>query len=80
MRLREVLQRLDARLAGARLDVDHLELLRERRVGDRQFLGALENRLVERQARFEADDQQVERIGQAVLNLLLAQSRSAAPR
>ena len=75
--LGEVLERLEARLAGARLGVDQLQLLRERGVGDLELFRALEDRLVEARPGFEADDQQVERIGQAVLDLLLARRMRA---
>ena len=48
---REVLERLEPRLAGAAFDVDQPQLLGQLGIGDRQLLGALENRLVERRAR-----------------------------
>ena len=39
-----------------------------RRVRESELFAAFENRLIEARSRFETDDQQVEDVGQAVLN------------
>ena len=70
-----VLQRVAARAADAHLGQHARELGRQRVVA--LFDQAL-NRGVEAEARLDADDQQVERIGQRALNLLLARLRLAA--
>jgi hypothetical protein len=58
----KVLERFDARLSGSALDVDQMQLLGERRMGDTEFLGALENGLVDSQSGFQADNQEIERV------------------
>jgi hypothetical protein len=73
----KVLERLESRLAGAAFHVDQSQFLGERRMSDRQFLGALQESLVERKPGFKRHDQQVERVGKAVLDLLLTPLDSA---
>ena len=60
----EIAQRLGARLAGAQLEVDQPQLVGELRVRERELRADALNRLVEAEPRFDADDEQVERVGQ----------------
>jgi len=68
----EVLEGLEARLAGPDLGVDQAQLVGQGGVRDLQFLGRLEDRLVETKPRLDAHDQQVEGVGQAVHDHLAA--------
>ena len=62
--LGEVVQRFDARLAGAQLEVDQPQLVGQIRVRERELLADALNRLIETEPRFDADHEQVERVGQ----------------
>ena len=70
---REILERLDSRLAGAHLGRDEPQLFRERRIRDLQLVARLHDRLVDARACLDAHDHQIERIGKPVPNLLLAE-------
>ena len=63
---REVLERLHALLAGARLRADELQFASQGRIGDLQFVGDAGKRLVDARASLEADDEQVGGVGQPV--------------
>ena len=76
--LREVLERLEPGLSGARLSRDHAQLLGKSRVRDGQFLGGLDDGLVQAAAGLEAHDEQVEHVRQAVANLPSAARRSCS--
>ena len=60
----EVAQRLGAGLAGAQLEVDEPQLVGEIRIRERQLAADALQRLIEAEPGFDADDQQVERIGE----------------
>src|SRR5579864_2423517 len=59
-------------LAGALLTADNLELFREARRGDGHFLADAHHGLVDPQACFHADHQQIERVRQRPADVLLA--------
>ena len=69
--LPEVLQRVGARQADARFHVGDAELAADRRVGERQLLPDALHGGVDGEAGLDADDHQVERVGQAVRQRLL---------
>ena len=60
----EIAQRVGARLAGAQLEVDQPQLVGQILVRERQLFADALQRLVEAEARFDADHEQVERVGQ----------------
>ena len=60
----EIAQRLGARLAGAQLEVDQPQLVGELGIGERQLGADALQRLVEPEAGFDADHQQVEHVGE----------------
>ncbi len=68
----KILEGLHAGLAGADFGRDHAQFLSERGIGEAEFLGRLDDRLVETAARLDAHDEQVERIRKAVADLLFA--------
>ena len=69
----------DARLAGAQLEVDQPQLVGQLGIGERQLLADALQRLVEAEARFDADDQQVEHVGERQPDAVRAALGHAAP-
>jgi hypothetical protein len=65
-------QHLRARAAHLQLHVAQAEFFGDGAVGLLHFLGHLPHRLIEAESRFDADDHQVERVGQAEEDRFLA--------
>ena len=80
MRVGEVVQRLGARRAGAQLEVDQPQLVGQILVRERQLLADALDRLVEAESGLDADDQQVERVGQRQPDPVLPALRHPAER
>ena len=76
----EIVQRLDAPLAGAQLEVDQPQLVGEVRMRERQLFADALNRLIQAEPRFDADDQQIERVGQAEADAMLPPLRQPSER
>ena len=74
----QVAQSLGAGLAGAHFEVYELKLIAEIGVGMVKILADAHQGLIERQAGFHADHGQVEGVGQADANAMLAVSESSA--
>ena len=67
----QITQSLGAGLAGAHLEVDQVELIAEIGMGVVQILAHAHQRLIERKSGLDADDGEVEGVGQAEANALL---------
>ena len=65
VRSAEVVQRFGARLAGAQLEVDQPQLVAQVGMREGELVADALNRLIEAEAGFDADHEQVERVGQA---------------
>ena len=70
--VRQVVQRFGAPFAGAQFEVHHGELAADLRVGGLQLLGHLQRGLVDSQAGFHAHHHQVQGVGQAAGDGVLA--------
>src|SRR5688572_6563015 len=66
----EVLESLRARLTGADLSGDEPKLVSQLRVCQPELVGRLDDRLVQTATGLDADDEEVERIGEPVNDLL----------
>jgi len=71
-------QKPNAPLAGLKFQVHEAKLLADFRMGVFQFLGDLENGLIQAQTALHANDEKIERIGQSAGDLMLALLRHAA--
>ena len=67
----QIAQGFGARLAGAHLEVDQVELIAEIGMGVVQILAHAHQGLIERKPGLDADDGEVEGVGQAQANALL---------
>src|SRR5690242_13834483 len=65
----EILEGFHARLAGSNLGGNQPQLIGERGIGQAELVGSLDNRLVEARSGFDANDEQVERIGKPLADL-----------
>src|SRR5262249_54388450 len=69
----EILESFNAGLPGSDFARNHPELLGERRMGESQFFARLQDGLIECRASLEADDKQVQGVGESVFDTFLAQ-------
>jgi hypothetical protein len=81
--LGEIAQRIRAGLAGAKLEVHEPQLVRQIGIGERQLLADAGEGLVEPETRFDADDEEVQRIRERQADLVgapLGEAREHHPR
>src|ERR1700674_605940 len=70
--LGQVAEGLDARFSGASFEVEEMEFSAQVRVGVAEVLAHSHHGLIESQARFHADDGQIQCVGKAAANPGLA--------
>ena len=69
--LHQVPQSFGARLAGAHLEIHEVKFITEIGVSVMEILADAHQRLIESQSRFDADDGQIEGVGQSEANAVL---------
>ena len=76
----EIVQGVGTRNAGAQLEVDQAEFVGQIGMGEGELVADALNRLIEAEARFDADHEEIERIGQRQADAMLPPLRLAAQR